>query len=117
MINNYKIMENLDLKFRPLAEFVLDFIHRSPAYTFRSEGCEGDFVKYSYDDEFVIRRMLHTLYRVDFVSLDIYIIHKKSYTKLRLVFNDNNVFPSLRIECNIADGFHPSVEFSYIDND
>lgn len=106
-------MENLDLQFRPVAEFVLDFIHQSPAYTLSSEGCEGDFTKYSYDNNFVMRRLLYTLYRVDFVCLDIYINRESSFTKLCLVFNDNSVFPSLRIECSISDSKQFNLEYSY----
>lgn len=108
-------MENLDLQFRPVAEFVLDFIHQSPTYALSSEGCEGDFTKYSYDSNFVMRRLLYTLYRVDFVSLDIYINRETSFTKLCLVFNDNNVFPSLRIECSISDCHQFHLEYSYND--
>lgn len=109
-------MENLDLKFRPIADFVLDFIHRSPAHVFIFKGREGDFTKYSYDDNFFLGRLLYTLYRVGFVSLDIYINRETSFTKLCLVFNDNNVFPSLRIECSIADCNQFSLKFSYVDD-
>lgn len=110
----FKIMENLDLKFRPVAEFVLDFIHQSPIYDLIPEGCKGDFKKYSYDSDFVLRKLLYTLYRVDFVSLDIYVHYKNSYTKLCLVFNDDSVFPSMRIECNIADCCRASIKSSYV---
>ena len=51
-------MENLDLKFRPIAEFVLDFIHQSTAYALRYEGREGNFTKYSYDNGFFMTRLL-----------------------------------------------------------
>lgn len=106
-------MENLDLQFRPVAEFVLDFIHKSPTCALISEGTEGDFYKYSYDDDFILKRLLYTLYRVDFVSLDIFVHYKSSYTQLHLVFNDDNVFPSERVECNIADGRRACIQSSY----
>lgn len=106
-------MENLDLQFRPVAEFVLDFIHKSPTCALISEGTEGDFYKYSYDDDSILKRLLYTLYRVDFVSLDISVNYKSSYTKLCLVFNDDNVFPSERIECHIADVGKFSIQASY----
>lgn len=108
-------MENLDLKFRPIAEFVLDFIHQSPAYALRYEGREGNFTKYSYDNGFFMTRLLYTLYRVDFVSLDIYLNFETSYTKLCLVVEDHTVFPSLRIECSLSDckQFH----LKYVYND
>lgn len=108
-------MENLDLKFRPIAEFVLDFIHKSPTYALSSEGSEGEFERYAYDNNFVMGRLLYTLYRVDFVRLDIYINRKTSYTKLCLVFNDDTVFPSLRIECNISDCNQFNLEYTYND--
>lgn len=106
-------MENLDLQFRPLAEFVLDFIHKSPTCALISEGTEGDFNKYFYDSSLVLRRLLYTLYRVDFVCLDIYVNYKSSFTKLHLVFNDDNVFPSERIECDIDDVGRASIKSSY----
>lgn len=37
-------MENLDLQFRPVVEFVLDFIHKSPAYALISTGSEGTHI-------------------------------------------------------------------------
>lgn len=106
-------MENLDLQFRPVAEFVLDFIQKSPTCALISEGTEGDFNKYSYDSDLVLRRLLYTLYRVDFVSLDIFVNYKSSYTKICLVFDDDNVFPSERIECHISDVDKASIQASY----
>lgn len=108
-------MENLDLKFRPVAEFVLDFIHQSPDHVFVLKGREGDFIKYSYDDSFVMSRLLYTLYRIGFVSLDIYINREIPLTKLCLVFNDNNVFPSLHVECSISDSKEFHLKCSYND--
>lgn len=108
-------MENLDLQFRPIAEFILDFVHHSPTYALISEGREGNFTKYSYDDEFFMRRLLYTLYRVDFVSLYIYVNRESSYTKISLVFNVDSVFPSLRIKCSISDSKQFHLEYSYND--
>lgn len=108
-------MENLDLQFRPVAEFMLDFIHQSPHYALDSKGREGKFTRYSYNEEFVLTRVLYTLYRVEFVSLDIYVDYEAACTKLRLVFDVRTSFPFMRIECNIADGFQTSIQSSYID--
>lgn len=108
-------MENLDLKVRPIAEFVLDFIHHSPTYALSYEGREGNFTKYSYDNGSFVTRLLYTLYRVDFVSLDIYIDFGTSCTKLCLVVEDHTVFPSLRIECSITDSKQFHLAYSYHD--
>lgn len=108
-------MENLDLKFRPIAEFVLDFIHQSPTYALNFEGFEGNFTKYSYDNGSFMTILLHTLYRVNFVSLDVYVNFETSYTKVCLVLKDLTVFPSLRIECSISDCKQFHLEYSYID--
>lgn len=107
-------MENLDLQFRPVAEFMLDFIHQSPHYALNSEGREGNFTRYSYNEDFVLTRVLYTLYRVEFVSLDIYIDYETACTKLRLVFDVRTSFPFMRIECNISDGNVFNLKYSYI---
>lgn len=108
-------MENLDLRFRPVAELVLDFIHKSPSYALSYEGRDGNFKKYSYDNGFFMTRLLYTLYRVDFVSLDIYINSETSCTKVCLVVEDYTVFPSLRIECSISDCNQFNLEYIYND--
>lgn len=110
-------MKDLHLQFRPLAEFLLDFIHKSPSFTLDFVGEKGEFKLYKYRSDFVLTRLLYTLYRVDFVDVDIYINSNSTYTKLHLFFDVHSVFPSVRIECTISDCDVFNLKYYYINND
>lgn len=110
-------MKDLDLQFRPVAEFLLDFIHKSPSFALDFIGDKNQFKVYKYKCDFVLVRLLYTLYRVDFVDVDIYINPDSCYTKLHLFFDVHTIFPSIRFECIISDYDVFNSKYYYIDND
>lgn len=110
-------MKNLDLQFRPVADFLLDFIHKSPCFALNYVGDMDNFKVYTYENKFVLTRLLYTLYRVDFVDVDIFVNSSSSYTKLRLLFDVHTTFPSIRFECTICDCGEFLFKCYYIDND
>lgn len=115
MIKSFKIMKDLNLQFRPAADFLLDFIHKSPSFVLEFVGNKDKFKVYKYQCEFVLSRMIFTLYRVNLVDVEILVDSDQSYTELRLSFHDDTVFPPICFECTICDCGEFLSKYHYID--
>lgn len=110
-------MKDLNLQFRPVAEFLLDFIHKSPSFSLEFVGDKDGFKLYKYKCEFILARMLFTLYRVTLVDVDIFVNFDSSYTELRLLFDVHAGFPHTRVECTISDCNVFNLKCHYINSD
>lgn len=117
MINIFKIMKDLNLQFRPAAEFLLDFIHKSPSYVLEFVGYKDKFKVYRYQCSFILSRMIFTLYRVNLFDVEILVDSDSSYTELRLSFHDDTFFPPICFECTICDCGEFLSKYHYIDSD
>lgn len=110
-------MKDLNLQFRPAAEFLLDFIHKSPSFALEFIGNKDGFKAYKYKCEFILARMIFTLYRVNLIDVDILVNPDSSCTELRLIFHAHFGFLSICFECTISDCGNFSSRYRYIDND